>query len=76
MIAALALALLAGEASALSKVLRDSGGRTLGRTTTSGNTTTTYDASGKFMSRATRSGNQTTIYDASGKVIGRETTNR
>ena len=75
-IAALAFAVLASEASALSKALRDSSGRTIGRTTTSGNTTSTYDASGKLISRATRTGNQTTIYDASGKVIGRETTNR
>ncbi len=65
---ALALAVLASEASAQSTTLRDSSGRTVGRTTTSGNTTTTYDDSGRVVSRATRTGNTTTIYDAGGRA--------
>ncbi|PSO33420.1 hypothetical protein [Bradyrhizobium sp. MOS002] len=81
----LALALLAGAASAQSlphgtmgqRTIYDSRGNVFGRlATNSSGTVTTYDARGKVISRESTSGNTTTIYDAGGRNVGRVTTRR
>jgi YD repeat-containing protein len=77
LLALLALAIMAGAASAQQRTFYDSRGNVVGRSSTdSQGTTTNYDARGKVISRESTSGNTTTIYDARGNVIGRETTNR
>ena len=74
-IVALALAALAAEASAQQRTYYDATGRSIGRSTTdSQGTTTNYDARGKVISRETRTGNTTTIYDPAGRNVVRYTT--
>jgi YD repeat-containing protein len=68
---ALALALLATEASAQSKTFYDASGRVVGRSSTdSQGSTTVYDAGGKVVGRDAKSGNTTAIYDAGGRKVG------
>jgi len=69
---ALALALLATEASAQSRQYYDSSGKSLGRSSTdSQGTTTFYDAGGRITGRASKSGDTTTVYDDRGRNVGR-----
>jgi hypothetical protein len=69
-IATLALAVLATEASAQSSTstFYNSGGKSIGRATTNGGATTFYDASGRTTARSFTNGNTTTTY------LSRETT--
>jgi YD repeat-containing protein len=74
---ALTLACLATDASAQSRQYYDSSGRSVGRSSTdSQGSTTFYDASGRVTGRSSTSGNTTTIYDERGRSFGRATTNR
>ena len=76
-IATLALAVLATDASAQSRTYYDKGGNVTGKSSTdSQGTTTFYDASGKVTGRTSSAGSgaTTTIYDASGRPVGRFTT--
>ncbi len=77
MLALIALAVLATDATAQSRTYYDSSGKSIGRSSTdSSGTVTNYDGRGRVISRATTSGNTTTIYNPSGRNIGRSTTNR
>ena len=70
---------LATDASAQSRTRQyyDSSGKSVGRSTTdSQGTTTYYDARGKVTGRTSTSGDTTTIYDPAGRNVGRFTTNR
>ena len=74
LLALLALA-IATEASAQSRAFYNRSGKSVGRSSTdSQGTTTYYDASGKVISRETTTGNTTTIYDSGGRTVGRVTT--
>ena len=75
LLAVLALAVLASEASAqTSHPIYDSNGKRVGSATTdSGGRVTLYDANGRVTARvATDSQGTTTIYDPHGKIINRE----
>ncbi|MBT1509353.1 hypothetical protein KIP88_02465 [Bradyrhizobium sp. SRL28] len=70
----LTLAALSCDASAQSRQYYDSSGRSVGRSSTdSQGTTTFYDAGGRVTGRESKSGNTTTIYDAAGRNVGRAT---
>jgi YD repeat-containing protein len=71
MIAALALAMLTGTASAQQRTIYDSRGKVVGRSSTDfSGTTTNYDARGRVITRETTSGNTTTVYDDRGATLG------
>ncbi|WP_155255463.1 hypothetical protein [Bradyrhizobium elkanii] len=74
LLAAIALAALTSDGSAQQRSYYDSSGRSVGRSATdSQGTTTFYDAAGSVTGRASRSGNTTRIYDSRGRTVGRST---
>ncbi|HVG51624.1 MAG TPA: hypothetical protein VM867_08330 [Xanthobacteraceae bacterium] len=71
----LALAAMTTAATAQQRTFYDNAGKSLGRSATdSQGTTTNYDARGRVLSRETTIGNTTTVYDPSGRNVGRITT--
>jgi YD repeat-containing protein len=77
LIALAALVAMMGATLAQQRTIYDNAGRSVGRSSTdSQGTTTNYDNRGRIISRETTVGNQTTIYDAGGRNIGRFTTSR
>lgn len=71
-VATLALPAPAFAQSSPSTRIYDPSGRSIGTTTTHGNTTDVYDASGRRTGSAVTNNGQTIFYDASGRRTGSE----